>query len=115
MLDDNNFEYIEIDPTDYPYSRYRKLRWIKDNEGTYFTETYEVLDIPKTNKDKFHEVKAGEENRLDLIAYKYYKNPSLWWVIAEANDILDPSKVEVGSMLRVPPREVIFGYGGVLA
>lgn len=111
----NDLKYTEVDPTEFPYSRYRKLDRITNAEGDYFVETYEELNIPQTNSDKFHEVKAGEDNRLDLIAYKYYRNPSLWWVIAEANNIIDPIKVEVGEVLRIPPRETIFGYGGVLA
>lgn len=113
-LDKFKLEYYEVDSSKYPYSRYRNLDWCKDEDGMYFIETYEHLEIPETNRDKYHEVSSGEKNRLDLIAYRYYKNPALWWIIAEANNIIDPSIVEVGRVLRIPSRETVFGYGGVL-
>jgi len=48
-----------------------------------------------------HIYKDGE--RLDAIAYKYYKNPSFWWLIAEYNpEILDFFEVQPGTTLRIP-------------
>jgi hypothetical protein len=48
--------------------------------------TVSVLKIrfaPATPAGYFHTV-TGEE-RLDLIAYKYYRNPEKFWLIADAN------------------------------
>lgn len=42
--------------------------------------------------------------RLDELAQRYYGDPSLWRLIAEANGIDDPLHVTPGAVLRIPPR-----------
>jgi len=50
---------------------------------------------------KNHTVKEGET--LHNIAYQYYKNIKLWWVIAEANHIQNPfDAMTAGLVLKVP-------------
>ena len=34
--------------------------------------------------------KIIQDDTLDSLALKYYNNPTLWWVIAYFNDIVDP-------------------------
>ena len=42
-------------------------------------------------------------DRLDILANTYYKNPSMWWVIATANNINDANfYIEAGIQLRIP-------------
>ena len=42
-------------------------------------------------------------DRLDLLAYKYYGDSDLWWIIAVANNLNDASlSIEVGKQLRIP-------------
>lgn len=36
--------------------------------------------------------KVQQEDTLDSLALKYYNNPTLWWLIAYFNNILDPFK-----------------------
>ena len=48
-----------------------------------------------------HQQKQGE--RLDQIAYDYYRNPAGWRLLAIANDIDHPLRLDAGRMLRVPP------------
>ena len=44
-----------------------------------------------------------QEDRLDNLAYKYYKDTTLWWVIAEANKIGKGSLfVKPGQRIRLP-------------
>jgi hypothetical protein len=45
----------------------------------------------------------GSGERLEDIAFLYYGDPSVWRLIAEANDIVDPSSVAPGTVLRIPP------------
>jgi hypothetical protein len=45
----------------------------------------------------------GSGERLEDLAFLYYGDPSLWRLIAEANDIVDPSSVIPGTVLRIPP------------
>jgi hypothetical protein len=49
-----------------------------------------------------HEYFQGE--RLDQLAARTYGEPALWRLIAAVNQIDDPSDVEVGRLLRLPPR-----------
>ena len=44
----------------------------------------------------------GSGERLEDIAFLYYGDPSAWRLIAEANDIADPSSVAPGTVLRIP-------------
>jgi hypothetical protein len=44
----------------------------------------------------------GSGERLEDIAFLYYGDPSVWRLIAEANDIVDPSSVAPGTVLRIP-------------
>jgi hypothetical protein len=41
--------------------------------------------------------------RLDQIAFKYYKKASLWWLIPEYNpEIIDFMNIKTGTILRIP-------------
>lgn len=98
------------------YDRYRDCRILVDNEtGETLLSTRELLDIPSTPLDTYHRVKSNEVGRLDLIAAQYYRNPLLWWIIAEANGISDPlTPITVGSLIRIPTIETLYGNSGVL-
>lgn len=39
---------------------------------------------------------------LDQIALKFYGDPTLWWLIADFNNIRDPRIIEEGRTLRLP-------------
>jgi hypothetical protein len=45
---------------------------------------------------------AGSGERLEDIAFLYYGDPSAWRLIAEANDVVDPSQIPPGTVLRIP-------------
>jgi Contractile injection system tube protein len=53
-----------------------------------------------------HEVVGGgsdtSSERLEDIAFLYYGDPAAWRLIAEANDIADPSDVPPGTVLHIP-------------
>ena len=48
--------------------------------------------------------KVQQEDTLDSLALKYYNNPTLWWLIAYFNDILDPFKPLLDSfeIIKIP-------------
>ena len=54
-----------------------------------------------------HEYTAGE--RLDEVAYRYYRDGSLWRVIATYNNITDPAQIPAGTLLQIPPLSAIGG------
>jgi hypothetical protein len=39
---------------------------------------------------------------LTVLAYKFYKDSTLWWVIAQANGIKATLKAPTGQQLRIP-------------
>ena len=44
------------------------------------------------------------DERLDIIAYKFYRNPEKFWLIADANTEMDPEDLlEPGRQLPIPP------------
>jgi hypothetical protein len=54
-------------------------------------------------KDTDFYIIASAGDRLDLLANVYYKDPSMWWIIAVANNLNDANFfVEVGTQLRIP-------------
>ena len=98
------------------YDRYKDCLILKEKEtGISYLATREVKEIPLKSSDTYHIVKSHEASRLDLIAYNYYKNPLLWWVIAQANNIYNPIEgVPVGTTLRIPSLETLYGNHGIL-
>lgn len=101
-------------PRSYPHiSRYGKYRQIIENHVAR-TETFNQSFVDKSDNDKFHTVATEQENRLDIIANIYYNDASLWWVIALANELVDPMIIKPGSVLRIPPIISLYNLGGAL-
>lgn len=96
-------------------SRYSKLKRYTNEDGNSYIETPRKFVIKESTKDTFYSVEKGYENRLDLISYKFYNNPFLWWAIASMNYIDNPMKVEAGMVLRIPCTSSIYSSGGVLS
>lgn len=99
-----------------PFDRYKNCKILTDTEtGEVLLSTREITKIKLSVDDRYHTVQANEVGRLDLIAYNYYGNPLLWWVIAQANDIYDPFNApEVNTMIRIPSLVKMYDYEGVL-
>ena len=78
------------------------------NIGTQRTESKKVGYLPTrypslapTNQDYY--IIARAEDRLDLIAFDFYGDATLWWIIATANDIPGDSMYPpMGFQLRIP-------------
>jgi hypothetical protein len=45
---------------------------------------------------------ASETDYLDSLAYKFYNDSTLWWVIAQANGIKATLKAPTGEQIRIP-------------
>ena len=69
-------------------------------DGDYSLESYPLL-IPSSPNDFQHTLKEGET--LQNIAYRYYGDSGKWFLIAEANTILNPFKeLESGTLIKIP-------------
>lgn len=62
--------------------------------------------------DELWVVPSAGVPRLDLLANDFYGTPSLWWVLASVNNILDPLvSVTEGTGIRVPTKERLSAEG----
>jgi hypothetical protein len=83
-------------------SRYQNVPITKVNvTGSTYYQTNIYPEIPPVNNDYYVVTTVGD--RLDLIAYDFYQDSSLWWVIASANSLPgDSIYAPVGIQLRIP-------------
>ena len=82
-------------------SRYFNIERKKLRDGREVYSLRKIKNIPKSNDDIYIVIQEGD--RLDTIANQYYEDSSLWWIIANANQIHDPSfTVKEGTILRIP-------------
>lgn len=84
-------------------SRYKGLRQIvyNANEPERFI-AHETSNPIKSNASyRYYTVPTSEENRLDLIAYKFYGSSSYAWIISYMNNIEDGYTVYEGQKLKI--------------
>jgi len=80
----------------YDYTTKSK-RW--DGKPVYKTLTYP--SIPISESDIY--ITVSENDYLDSLAFKYYKDTSLWWVIAVANNLgKGRLSLDITKQLRIP-------------
>jgi phage tail protein X len=72
-----------------------------ENKRRYYDSLIDPV-IEKSIDDIYVVTSVGE--RLDLLAWKYYQDPELWWIISAANPELrkDSLYLEPGIQVRVP-------------
>lgn len=79
-------------------SRYRMLPDVVTvNAGSRTEVTKDLRVIPAVNGDFRHTVSEGD--RLDQLAFKYYRQPTKWWRICDAN----PEFMSPQALLGVEP------------
>lgn len=62
--------------------------------------------------DTLEVVRSGEEDRLDLLSARFYGNPSLFWMLASVNGLLDPEiGFSVNQQIRVPTKSRLAALG----
>lgn len=88
-------------------SRYDWSVLYVDAKNGDFYGTRQPLRLRRHESDIFHTVSDIENKRIDLIAWKYYRDVSLWWVIAEFNNINNPLEILPDTTLRIPTYERI--------
>jgi nucleoid-associated protein YgaU len=83
-------------------SRYDNTLLFKTEEGKPYYEGKRYPIIPLSEKDEYVITTIGD--RLDLIAYQYYRDVNMWWVIAAANNNITKGSMfpKPGTQLRIP-------------
>ena len=84
-------------------SRYQDTGTYKVTDATGMaTAALKIRFIPPTPVGYYHTFTADQ--RLDLISYSFYRNPEKFWLIADANNEMDPEDLlEPGRQLLIPP------------
>jgi nucleoid-associated protein YgaU len=101
----------------YPQSRYKRVEEISVSPslpGVFYLDLPGYPAIEKSSSDQYYTVTSETENRLDKISYSFYRTIELWWVIAHANNIINPFVVPVGTTLRIPQIGNLYSVGGIL-
>lgn len=82
-------------------NRYSNLLIASGSTGKRYYANVVYPSIPVSGEDTY--IITAANDRLDLIAFDFYGDPSLWWVIASANDLNGSSLFPpAGMQLRVP-------------
>jgi hypothetical protein len=101
-------------PDGAPTRSWLRMRFVRVNESAAAEASSPQAGMPSLSPgagpetETVHQVVGGGSDaptsgeRLEDIAFLYYGDPSSWRLIAEANDIVDPSSVPAGTVLRIP-------------
>lgn len=82
-------------------NRYQNIRVVKNVDGRRYYVNNIYPEVVPTENDIY--VIAVEEDRYDLLAYEYYNDKTLWWIIPTANNLTcDSLYPPVGLQLRIP-------------
>jgi nucleoid-associated protein YgaU len=68
-----------------------------------------LLPVKVQPEDDDAIIVAGDGDRLDQLAYKFYGSPVLWFVLASVNNINGSMHVKPGTILRIPSIHRIVG------
>ena len=72
----------------------------KNDSRTYYASI--IYPKPERSVDDIY-IRARLGDRLDHLAFEYYNDVTLWWIIAEANNIgKGTMSVPIGMQLRIP-------------
>lgn len=82
-------------------NRYEKISILKTEEGRRYKKTIEYPLMERSIDDIY--IIGMQGDRLDNLAYKYYNDAKLWWIIARANNIGKGNlSVPIGAQIRIP-------------
>jgi len=83
-------------------NRYRNIPIFRNSKGRRYYANVKYPDIPFRDSDIY--VIAQKGDRFDLLAYQYYQDSTLWWIIPSANPRFKPNSLypTLGHQIRIP-------------
>ena len=82
-------------------NRYKDITIVKTDDGKRYRSTVKYPVINKKSTDIY--IVGSQHDRLDNLAYKYYEDARLWWIIARANNLGKGTlTVPIGTQIRIP-------------
>lgn len=100
----------------YVRSRYDlKDRLRLDNEDLIVRpmKWYDMIPFYSTS-DTTHTITGAERWRPDLLAYQFYRDARLYWVLLAANGMKSSLEFREGITIRVPSQDALYGRSGVM-
>ena len=96
-------------------NRYSNIKTYRTEEGRTYQGVTRYPTIPEQESDIYVVTTYGD--RLDLLADQYYKDWSLYWMIAAANPSLPFNSLypTLGAQIRIPadPEDVINSFNSI--
>lgn len=93
-------------------ARYDNQRERRTEDGRRYLPTTRFPKIPLNENDIY--VYAQRGDRFDLLAYSYYNDRNLWWVISRANSHIKHNSIFLpeGEQIRIPANieEILLQY-----
>ena len=82
--------------------RYRNIKRLRNTQGIEYYRGTKYPEIPLSENDIYVITVIGD--RLDILANRYYGDPTLYWIISAANPSQSFSSMYLteGSQLRIP-------------
>ena len=83
-------------------NRYRNIKILNNAQGIKYYKGTKYPEIPLSENDIYVITVIGD--RLDILANRYYGDPTLYWIISAANPSQSFSSMYIieGSQLRIP-------------
>ena len=94
-------------------SRYKDTPVYEGPRGAEFGAYRVPPDFDPTSNRRTHVVRGFEVGFLDALAVRYYGEgmETMWWVIAQANRLVDPEReMREGDELVIPPLENVMAF-----
>ncbi len=82
-------------------NRYETIEILRTELGKRYKKTIRYPKIEKQSQDMY--IISIQGDRLDNLAFKYYEDARLWWIIARANYLgKGDMEIPIGTQLRIP-------------
>ncbi len=89
-------------------SRYKDTDLYADVDGNAFFGPWEELEIQDPSDYELYQIKSKDIGRIDVLAYDFYGDPTLQWVIMNFNNIIDPIfDLEIGDKIKIPSKDQV--------
>jgi hypothetical protein len=81
----------------------------QDKDSRYYYNLLQTISIPSNIPDSyFDRYQVVAEDTFPFISWKVYGITELWWIIAEVNNIIDPTQqLEPGTTLKTLKTDIV--------
>ena len=94
-------ETPETTPLEQPPLKHEEVMAVLPESGITAQTT---ASAPPPEEKEIHQYAANE--RLDELATRYCRHPSMWRLLAGFNELLDPLRIAPGTLLRIPSLDI---------